>query len=184
MANFFDQIFGNAAAQLEPVVRELGQWFAVLQRHALQKWSPIVLSGVRCSVRVQREPCRNAGIAKCALCGQATCLRHAAIGFDATAICEQCLDDYKSVVEAKAKARPEPEPAKDDPAAQKRAALRKLGLTADSTWDEVRSEYRSLVKKYHPDKHANGTAAEKKRAAAKMVEINDAYAVLERLMKE
>lgn len=184
MASFFDQFIGNAAAHLEPVVRELGQWFSVLQRHALGKWGPVVMSGVRCSVRVERQPCGNAGIAKCALCGQATCLRHAAIGFDATTICEQCLDDYRSVVEQKAKDRPEPEPAPDDTAAKKRAALRKLGLTADSSWDEVRAEYKALAKKYHPDKHANASAAERKRVETKMREINDAYAVLEKLMKE
>ena len=48
----------------------------------------------------------------------------------------------------------------------------------------MKAEYKALVKKYHPDKHQNASAAEKKRVEAKMREVNAAYAVLERLMKE
>lgn len=182
--DFFQQFLGGAAAQLEPVVRELGEWFSVLQGHALQRWAPVVLSGARCSVRKDKRPCGRAGITKCVLCKQVVCLRHAAIAHDATAICETCLDDYADVVKQHAEERPEPEAAPGDTTAQKRSALRELGLTADATWDEVRAEHRALVKKYHPDKFARSSAAERAKAEARIKKINAAYSVLERTMKK
>lgn len=181
--DIFQQFLGGAAAQVGPVLRELGEWFTVLQGHALKRWTPIVVSGARCSVRKDKRPCGGIGMVACELCGQVVCLRHAAVACNATAICETCSDDYAEVVKGRAKERPEPEPAPGDPAAKKRAALRKLGLAADSTWDEVKAEYRVLVKKYHPDKHHGASPSDRKKVEQKMREINDAYAVLEQTMK-
>jgi hypothetical protein len=186
MASFFDQFLGSAAAQIEPVMRELGEWVSVLQRPALAKWTPVVLSGAKCSVRHDRRPCGRQGIGKCVLCEQLVCLRHAAVGFDATVICETCLDDYAETIKGKAKDRPQdqaPPPPADDEATKRKAAFTTLGLTDDSTWEEVRQEYRDLVKKFHPDKHATKTAAQRKKAEQKMAEINAAYTYLERVMK-
>lgn len=45
-----------------------------------------------------------------------------------------------------------------------------LGVTSSSSEDEIKSAYRKLAKKYHPD--VNGGSAE---AEAKMKEINEAY---------
>lgn len=45
-----------------------------------------------------------------------------------------------------------------------------LGVTSNATEDEIKSAYRKLAKKYHPD--VNGGSAE---AEAKMKEINEAY---------
>ena len=45
-----------------------------------------------------------------------------------------------------------------------------LGITPNATEDEIKSAYRKLAKKYHPD--VNGGSAE---AEAKMKEINEAY---------
>jgi hypothetical protein len=185
MPSFFDQFLHGATAQLEPVLRELGEWVSVLQRNALARWTPIVISGAKCSVRREKKPCGRAGVSKCALCEQVVCLRHAAVGFDATVVCESCLDDYSEVVKGKVKdreAEPEPPRAEPDGEAAKAAALRKLGLTADSSWEEVRAEYKALAKKYHPDRHQSASAAEKKKFEAKMREINAAYTFLEKVM--
>lgn len=45
-----------------------------------------------------------------------------------------------------------------------------LGLSPDSTSDEVKKKYRTLVKQYHPDLHPDDA-----EAAEKMSEINAAY---------
>ena len=45
-----------------------------------------------------------------------------------------------------------------------------LGISANASEDEIKSAYRKLAKKYHPD--VNGGSAE---AEAKMKEINEAY---------
>ena len=46
-----------------------------------------------------------------------------------------------------------------------------LGIPSSSTEDEIKSAYRKLAKKYHPDLNPGDKAAE-----AKMREVNEAYA--------
>lgn len=51
-----------------------------------------------------------------------------------------------------------------------------LGVKRSATADEIRSAFRELVKKYHPDLFA--TAAEKQQATERLRLVNEAYAVL------
>ncbi len=53
-----------------------------------------------------------------------------------------------------------------------------LGVEKTANADELKSAYRRLAKKYHPDVYANATDAEKKDAEAKFKDINHAYEVL------
>lgn len=53
-----------------------------------------------------------------------------------------------------------------------------LGVEKTATADELKSAYRKLAKKYHPDVYANATDAERKDAEAKFKDINHAYEVL------
>lgn len=53
-----------------------------------------------------------------------------------------------------------------------------LGVQKTATDAELKSAYRNLAKKYHPDVYANKSEAEKKDAEAKFKEINHAYEVL------
>ena len=48
-----------------------------------------------------------------------------------------------------------------------------LGVSRNSSDDEIKQAYRDLAKKYHPDKYANSPLAD--TASEKMKEINDAY---------
>lgn len=50
-----------------------------------------------------------------------------------------------------------------------------LGVDRRATEDELRSAYRKLVKRWHPDRHQGG---DKAQADAKIKEINEAYEVL------
>jgi DnaJ like chaperone protein len=50
-----------------------------------------------------------------------------------------------------------------------------LGVQKDADFAEIRSVYRKLVLKYHPDKNAGATDDEKKRIAQKFLQIQDAY---------
>ena len=45
-----------------------------------------------------------------------------------------------------------------------------LGVTPDSTAEEIKSAYRSLARKYHPDVNSEG--------AAKFKDITEAYEIL------
>lgn len=53
-----------------------------------------------------------------------------------------------------------------------------LGVEKTATADEIKSAYRKLAKKYHPDMYTTASAAEKKNAEEKFKEINHAYEVL------
>ena len=48
-----------------------------------------------------------------------------------------------------------------------------LGVSKSATQDEIKSAFRKLARKYHPD-----TAQDKKSAEEKFKEINEAYEVL------
>lgn len=53
-----------------------------------------------------------------------------------------------------------------------------LGVDKKASGDEIKSAYRKLAKKYHPDLYTNASESEKKNAEAKFKEINHAYDVL------
>lgn len=53
-----------------------------------------------------------------------------------------------------------------------------LGIKKTATADEIKSAYRKLAKKYHPDMFTNAGDAEKKEAEVKFKEVNHAYEVL------
>lgn len=50
-----------------------------------------------------------------------------------------------------------------------------LGVSKNATEDEIKSAFRKLAKKYHPDANVGGNKAE---AEAKFKEVNEAYSVL------
>ena len=51
-----------------------------------------------------------------------------------------------------------------------------LGVSENATQDEIRKAYLDLVKKYHPDRYADGPM--KDMANEKLKEINQAYELL------
>lgn len=53
-----------------------------------------------------------------------------------------------------------------------------LGVSKTASADELKSAYRKLAMKWHPDRWVNGSAEEKKTAEAKFKEASEAYAVL------
>lgn len=78
-----------------------------------------------------------------------------------------------------AAAEPEPESRRDEPAAPdpRGRALRILELGCDAGATEIRSAYRRLCRRYHPDRFAND--ADKSASANELLaEINRAYEVL------
>ncbi|HMQ10625.1 MAG TPA: J domain-containing protein [Oligoflexia bacterium] len=58
------------------------------------------------------------------------------------------------------------------------AAYKVLNLQPNASLEEVKSQYRTLSKKYHPDTNANSSAND-----PKMQSINAAYATLKKHLK-
>lgn len=63
-------------------------------------------------------------------------------------------------------------------------ALEALGLTKNSTWEEVRKRYRELAKKMHPDRFAALGKQEQQTANERFTAITQAYQTLESRMKK
>ena len=53
-----------------------------------------------------------------------------------------------------------------------------LGVPKDASESDIKKAYRKAAMKYHPDKFANSSEAEKKDAEEKFKEINEAYEIL------
>lgn len=62
--------------------------------------------------------------------------------------------------------------------AEKRDYYEVLGIDKSASPDDIKSAYRRLAIKWHPDKWVDGTEAEKKTAEEKFKEASEAYSVL------
>ena len=62
--------------------------------------------------------------------------------------------------------------------AEKRDYYEVLGLQKGASADEIKSAYKKLALKWHPDRWVNGTDDEKKSAEEKFKEASEAYSVL------
>ena len=62
--------------------------------------------------------------------------------------------------------------------AEKRDYYEVLGLSKGASADEIKSAYRKMALKWHPDKWVDGTEQEKKTAEEKFKEASEAYSVL------
>jgi DnaJ like chaperone protein len=59
-----------------------------------------------------------------------------------------------------------------------RHACRVLGVDAESTWPQIRSAYRRMVGRWHPDRLQHSSEATRRMANEQMIAINQAYGLL------
>ena len=59
-----------------------------------------------------------------------------------------------------------------------------LGVDKNASEDDIKKAFKKAAMKYHPDRFANATDAEKKDAEEKFKEINEAYQVLSDAQKK
>ena len=78
----------------------------------------------------------------------------------------------------------QPTPSQRSLSSREQAALDQLialgaSVGADFTVDQLRSAFRSLARRYHPDRHPGSTASEKARLSMQFVQLHDAYRELQ-----
>jgi len=183
----FAQVFGRAMgevaqAQSNPLMRSVLIWVSTVQTHVVERWQPIVASGIRCALRPKLPDgrfasCPEPAIGACGFCSAPTCLGHAMIDSQANILCYKCLAEAAKRMGAPPReaAGAPPGAARADAAeerAQRRKCLHVLGLADPVTDEEIKDEFRALMRKHHPDRApAHRQEAARKKAAA----ISEAY---------
>jgi DnaJ domain len=184
----FAQMFGRAVgevaqAQSNPLMRSVLIWVSTVQTHVVERWQPIVASGIRCALRPKMAdgrfgPCTEPAIGACGFCSAPTCLAHAMIDSQANILCYKCLAEAAKLMGAPARRSTEAPPPgaapgeKAEERAKRRKYLHVLGLVDPVTDEEIAQEFRTLMKKHHPDRAPeHRKEAARKKAAA----ISEAY---------
>ena len=58
-----------------------------------------------------------------------------------------------------------------------------LGLKPGANLDDLKSSYRLLAKKYHPDKNTNELESEKQARTLQFMSVQEAYVVLSQILR-
>lgn len=177
LSSLISQAFGRVAQTVEttdPVTTRAFRFVGAIQAHAFSTWSDIGRTGMRCTVRYRTDGeekahrCESSSASACTVCRGPVCFDHGLFGVDGTVICRSCVEAARLVGEARAVP---PEASAKDHSATRRQHLRTLGLKRAATAEQVKSAYRKLAARYHPDKVPE---AKKAAATAKFVAIGQA----------
>jgi hypothetical protein len=185
----FAQVFGKvmgdfAQNQTNPLMRSVLTWVSTVQAHAVQRWKPIMESGIRCALRPrgpdgQFKPCKEPAIGACGFCGEPTCLGHAMIDAHANVMCHKCVNVAAQKMGVpmggvRPNVPPPSDPASDAHEAELREKyLRVLELEEPVSENEIATQFRKLMVKYHPDRQF--TEKKKKSAHERAKKISEAY---------
>lgn len=161
---------------------EIAPWLTRFSKNAAQKWLPRILNNQTCQVPSLANgipsPCSRHAVSTCDVCGRQVCLEHARVDHRAEAICFPCVAAAMKAAraqgtgfygenqpadkgyegEAGPKAPPRPQ---QDKKAILREAYKIIGIKQSCSDAELKSAYKKLVAKWHPDRHP-----EDKKAAA------------------
>ncbi len=93
------------------------------------------------------------------------------------------LEDFLASGKSKASPTSQPKPAPEKPIPPEVIrAFKELGLKPDASEGKYRETYKNLLKRHHPDRHANH-AGNLKKATEKTARLNEANAVLAKWFK-
>lgn len=160
----------------------IAPWVNELTRSATEHWLPVLVQGIACEVIERDDEglgirCPKACIAACGVCRKPCCVDHSFVSKSGAAVCYPCARrasaEFAAAQPAQAKAgraadeadshqppprQPPPKSPRSDPPPHQNKALlaeaRKiLGIRhAKPSGDEVRSAFRRLSLKHHPDR--------------------------------
>lgn len=184
----FGSLFGGFSRGVPPLVTEvLLPWANKVGLSALARWSPVVASHIRCGLPIKLGSpymCSNQAVSGCGCCKKPVCLEHAMVAGNADVICLKCVNEVIRLVQERVAKEPKPEPERpraagfgetpEDREKLRLKHLKALELDADDEPDveDIKSAYRRLVAKTHPDKFPEG---ERKAATKRFLKIQAAY---------
>jgi hypothetical protein len=185
ISNFVSRAVGEVAgAQQDPFVSSVLRWIGNIQGHAMMQWRVTAASGLRCTLRQKQAHtgqfvgCHEPAIGACGACFQAICLHHAQVNEAGEIVCFKCMAEAihllreKHPERAQKQANAGPGAPQVDKVAQRKAALKVLGLKDPATWDEIHTQFRTLSVKHHPDR---ATPAKREAAQRKFASLSAAY---------
>lgn len=145
-----------------------GPWMSRLMQSAAVKWLPVLSARISCEIPMpDGAVCRHLAIGVCNVCQRPTCLAHARVDYGGDAICLECVARAVQAARAEGYRAPPagartPPPKPIDPTELARA-YELLKVTPRSSDDEVRTSWRKLSARCHPDKHPDKVEAAEKR---------------------
>lgn len=166
---------------------ELRPWMAELTLNAAAKWLPRMALGMPCQVPVMQGgavvgACRSGAVSQCDACERTCCLQHARIDHLGDAICYVCVAEKVQQTRRQASGRTDERRAPKSADHDEKWARRKLGVTKDASWAEIRTAYKQQSAKWHPDRHR--TAGAKEKAEERFKDVQRAYQVLQKLHED
>jgi len=131
----------------------IGPWALGIARLAPAKWLLPVGVAPACALEVGPRLCGGFAIGACHACGRPICLGHALVSADATLVCWACMR-----LAAQHAKRWAPPGAQAQGAAGRGLdwAYTLLGVSADSTQEEIKKAYKIRIGRFHPDKIDTG----------------------------
>jgi hypothetical protein len=177
---------------------ELSPWLSSLMVHAAPKWLPTLAVGVTCETGPPPAACPRTAIAACDVCHRPCCLSHSRIDQNGDAICLHCVfvaiqaqrsSNAANGVPPRGRSRwhsPPPGAGEADAAAKAAAAaavegaFKVLGVRPGVPFATVKSAYRKLAAKLHPDKYPSASEAEKQKLADRLKIVNGAFETLKK----
>jgi hypothetical protein len=161
------------------IVDQLKQWGTHLTSNALTKWSVALIDPQDCQVPhvgpdERLSKCTAQALVRCDCCGRWSCLAHCRVDWQADALCAVCVGEAKAHVR---NSRASWEDQKKKRAQRSlTAAFRALKLKPNATFDEVKSQYKRLVRQYNADMPQSDR--ERERNTKRLQKINAAFEVL------
>lgn len=179
--SILQSLLGTATTAARREVDRYSGWLVEMGRFA-QTWPIVASSGLACGCGVQSPHgpvrCGAPAVGVCVVCQQGCCLPHGAMA-PGVVVCGSCISAARVArglsPEVPKQGAPAPEPPKK-PQPTRAELLRVLRLKPEATDDEIRSQYRELAKRHHPDRAKN--EADRQRREARMRDLNAAYAAL------
>lgn len=184
----------------------IAPWIQELTRSATTLWLPNLVHGIPCEVVSRHRPtgvgvpCRGSAINGCSVCHLPCCLDHSFVSKSGDAICYPCAKvasdqgppkpspgprrpsrgSKQSRPEEPSANAPPPPPAPGVDPQLLAQARRLLGVSRNSTPDEVRSAYRKLAARWHPDRNPHDVAT----ATRNFQDVQRAYDLIVLSQKE